>query len=123
MTRTSISVLNVEQLVERFVSKSMAQDEAINDDQNSIYNHLFDEMELVRSELKQRNGDQRHLLLPFLLHPNAQERLKSAITLLAVDRAAALSALQTISDNNEYPQAGNARFMLDALADGSYLPS
>jgi Domain of unknown function (DUF2019) len=123
MNRNEIPNLNVEQLVAKFKSIALAQDEAINDDQNTKYNQLFDEMELVRSELKQRNGDQRHLLLPLLLHPNAQVRLKSAVTLLAVDRAAAFSALQTISDNNEYPQAGNARFMLDALADGSYLPS
>jgi hypothetical protein len=123
MTRKKYSELSAEQLVQQFTAIAMAQDEAMLDDRNSKYNRLFDEMELVRSELMQRDGDQRSLLLPLLMHPNAQVRLKSAITLLAVDRGAALSALQKISDNNEYPQAANARGMLRAVAEGRYQPS
>lgn len=123
MTRQTISELNVERLVERFTAIALAQDEAISYDENSKYNMLFREMQLVKEELKQRDGDQRRLLLPLLMHANAQVRLKSAIATLAVDRIAAIGSLQSISDNNEYPQAADARFMLDALADGSYQPS
>jgi Domain of unknown function (DUF2019) len=123
MTRKKYSELSAKQLVEQFKAIALAQDEAMLDERNSVFNRLFDEMELVRAELLRRDGDQRSLLMPLLMHPNAQVRLKSAITLLAVDRGAALTALQTISDNNEYPQAANARGMLRAIAEGRYLPT
>lgn len=122
MTRSTLSDLNAEQLVERFASIALAQSAAINRDDNSVYNQLFDEMELVKSQLMQREGDQRLLLLPLLLHSNAQVRLKSAIATLALDRAAALHALQMISDSNEYPQAADARGMLRAVSEGRYSP-
>jgi Domain of unknown function (DUF2019) len=121
MTRTAISDLSAEQLVDRFTSIALAQDEAINNDENSKYNRLFGEMHNLKEELKRR--DQRRLLLPLLLHGNAQVRLKSAIALLAVDREASLNALQTISDRNEYPQAADARGMIEAVAEGRYLPT
>ena len=123
MNRPIISRLNEHELVQRFTSIALAQDEALNADNTTQYNKLFGDMELVKAELKGRHGDQSRLLLPLLLHPNAQVRLKSAIATLAMDREAALAALQKISDQNEYPQAAYARDMLSAVAEGRYQPT
>jgi len=49
--------------------------------------------------------------------------LKSAIATLALVPDAARSTLQTISDQNEYPQAAYARDMITALGDGRFIPS
>jgi Domain of unknown function (DUF2019) len=123
MMQKMIKTLSVTDLVKHFVIVALAQDQAIELDDNAKYNRLFDEMELVEAELKQRDGDKRHLLIPLLQHKNAQVRLKAAIALLAIDRVAAQRTLQTISDTNEYPQAADARGMLRAVAEGRYLPN
>ena len=54
------------------------------------------------------------------LKPN---RLRSAFATLALEPEAARRTLQTISDRDEYPQAADARGMMRALDDGSYVPS
>ena len=119
MTRKSLADMSTAELVDQFVSIALAQDKAISYDENSKYNSLYKKMDFVEAALKQREGDQRRLLLPFLQHPNAQVRLKAAIVTLAVDQSAALAALQKISDHNEYPQAADARGMMRAVAEGS----
>lgn len=120
MTRNDLVQLGAEELVDRFISIALSQDEANRTDDTSEYNSLFDDMELVELELKQRVGDQRRLLLPLLQHKNAQVRLKSALATLAIDQAAAIAALQKISDQNEYPEAADARGMMRSLAEGRY---
>ena len=84
MNRTSLQQLSVQELVEHFMSIALSQDEAILMDEHSKYNRLYDLMDDVRAELKSREGDQRTALQPLLLHPNAQVRLKSAISTLAL---------------------------------------
>jgi Domain of unknown function (DUF2019) len=123
MNQHSISIFSESDLVQSFISIAIQQDDALKDDNTALYNKLFKDMELVKTELKQRSSDKRSLLLPLLLHSNAQVRLKSAIATLAVDRTSALKALQRISDQSEYPQAAYARDMLGALAEGRYVPS
>jgi Domain of unknown function (DUF2019) len=123
MTRKNASEMTVEELVDRFISIALGQSSAINNDDNSKYNRLFDEMVLLQVELKQREGDRRRLLLPLLQHANAQVRLKAAFATLAVDRVAALAALQKISDQNEYPEAADARGIMESLAEGRYQPT
>jgi hypothetical protein len=115
--------MNVTQLVEHFTGIALAQDAASRRDEIRKYNRLYDEMEEVKSELKRREGDQRRALLPLLNHPNAQVRLKSAIALLAIAPEAARGALDIISARNEYPQAADARGMIRAVDEGSYVPS
>ena len=123
MTRSAPTNMSAKELVDRFLAIALAQDEALLNDEYAKYNRLYEEMDLVKVELKSRKGDQRRLLLPLLQHPNAQVRLKAGIATLAIDRAAALATLQRISDQNEYPQAANARGMIEAVAEGSYKPS
>ena len=123
MSCTKLANLTVDQLVERFVAIALDQHEAMRHDDNAKYNRLYGQMDDVKQELKSRAGDQRRALLALLDHPNAQVRLKSAITTLALAPEAARQALQVISDRQEYPQAADARGMMRAIDEGSFIPS
>lgn len=121
MTR-QMSELTTEELIDLFAAIALEQYDALLDDQYAKYKKLYAQMEALRDTLKNRPGDQRQALIPLLGHKNPQVRLKAAITLLAVAPDAATQTLQLISDRNEYPQAADARGMLKALEDGSYVP-
>lgn len=123
MTRISVPKMTEEQLIERFVFIATEQDQAMLYDDNRRYNQLYDKMKDVERELKQRPGDQRRVLLPLLEHENLQVKLRSALATLAVAPEASKAVLQWLSDRNRYPQAADAREMLDALGDGSYVPT
>jgi hypothetical protein len=123
MNRTMLQDMTVDQLVERFTAIALDQDKALRTGQHAKFNRLYDDLEAVPEELKNRTGDQRRALITLLAHPNAQVRLKSAIATLALVPNAARATLQTISDKNEYPQAAYARDMINALADGRFIPS
>jgi hypothetical protein len=115
--------MSVNELVERFTVIALDQDRALLGDEIAKYNRLFDQMEAVEAELKERAGDQRRGLLPLYEHANAQVRLKAAMATLAVDPKAARDVLQRISDNQEYPEAAYARNMMRALDEGTYKPN
>jgi hypothetical protein len=66
-----LAEMNVEQLIERLVSLLLLQDQALDNDDNSNYNKLFNQMMALEQELRARPGDQRRALLPHLRHPNA----------------------------------------------------
>lgn len=110
--------LDVAQLVERFTSIALEQYKAELYGEIAKYNRLYDELVVVREELKTRPGDQRRALISLYLHSNPQVRLKAALYSLAVAPAAARQVLQDISDRNEYPQAAYARQTLEALDRG-----
>lgn len=123
MKQQELSSMSVSQLVDAFVSMALAQDEAELADELATYNRIYDEMETVRHELKSREGDARRALLPLLAHRNAQVRLKAAISTLALEPEAARETLQKLADSNEFPQAARASGMLEAIAEGRYVPS
>ncbi len=118
-----LETLDVDALVKHFVSIAIEQDEAIFKDDNRTYNRLYNEMEAVEAELKQRDGDQRRALLPLLRHWHPQVRLKAAIAVLAIEPEVGRQTLQKISDADQYPQAADARSMMNALDEGRYVPS
>jgi hypothetical protein len=120
--RYDLAGLSVKQLVDHFIEVCLAQDRAFLVDEVDHYNRLYDEMEAIREELKRRDGDQRRALVQLFQHPNAQVRLKSAISALVVDPDTARRTLQIISDRDEYPQAGDARGMMRALDEGRFIP-
>jgi len=123
MKSKDLGAMSIEELVMRFEAIALEQDDAISNDENGKYNRLFREMDTLKQELKRRDGDQRRALLPLLKHRNMQVRLKAAIATLAVDAAAARQSLQQISDSNIYPEAADARGMMTAIDDGTYVPS
>lgn len=118
-----VTTLSQEQLVARFLVIALEQDQALLFDEYGRYNRLYDKMEAVEAELRNRDGDQRTLLLSLYEHDNAQVRLKAALATLALAPDASRAVLQEISDSNRYPEAASAREMMGALDDGSYVPS
>lgn len=122
MKRIPLSKMTEEQLIERFAVIALEQEQAMLHDDNGRYNRLYDKMKDVERELKQRPGDQRRVLLPLFEHENLQVKLRAALATLAVAPKASKSVLQWLSDRNRYPQAADAREILAAVNDGSYVP-
>ena len=114
--------LAVADLVERFLSTTLAQYEADLRMENSKYNRLYRHMNEIRDELKRREGDQRRALLPFINHPNAQVRLMAASSLLTIVPDRAKKALETVRESGIVPQSVNAALLLRGLEDGSFVP-
>lgn len=114
--------MSLDQLVARFRLIALEQSEALDADDNSKYNRLFDKMQAVKRELKQRSGDQSRVLMPLLTDKNPQVRLSAAISLLKLELATARAVLQDIVQRQDYPQAVDAGSMLDALETGRYVP-
>jgi hypothetical protein len=123
MKHGQLQELSVEELVERFARNAVEQDNAMLDDDNKKFNRLYSELDLIERALKLRDGDARQKLVPLLKHGNGQVRLRAAIALLALEPEAARATLQSLSDANVYPQAADARGMIRALDEGSYVPS
>jgi hypothetical protein len=115
--------LTVDELVERFISITLQQSEALLMDELATFNRLFRDMEAVKEELKSRPGDQRRALLRLYDHPNAQVRLKAAKATLAVAPMAARRLLEAIAASLEYPQAGEAGMSLYNLDTGVFKPT
>jgi hypothetical protein len=121
--RNKLKSATAEELVQYFVAIAVVQDKAVRRGEIAKYNRLYGEMDAVGQELKQRPGDQRRALIPLYEHPNAQVRLKAAIATLTLAPDAARQTLQIISDREEYPQAADARGMMRAVDDGTFVPS
>lgn len=123
MSPTKLQAMSVDQLVQRFISIALAQDDALLRDEYAKFNQLFGQMENIEDELKARGGDQRRTLLRLYDHENAQVRLKAALATLAVVPELARSALQALADSKEYPQAGDAGMALWNLDRGVFKPT
>lgn len=112
-----------EDLVARFEAITLAQYEADWHFQTTRYNRLYKEMDEIRNELKSRDGDHRRALIPLLASTNVQVKLKTAITVLAIAPDLAREALRNVRDFGQLPQAADASMMLDALDNGSFVPT
>jgi hypothetical protein len=123
MKRARLKDLTTEQLLERFVDVALLQDITSRRDDIAAYNRLYDQMDVIKEELRRRPGDQRRFLLPLYKHPNVQVRLKAAIATLALQPEAARRQLQEIADSRDYPQAGDAGMTLDSLDRGIFKPT
>lgn len=124
MTKSvDLAKMSVPQLVERFTALALGQFEAELYGEIAKYNRLYDQLEAIERELKNRTGDERTALISLLAHENPQVRLDAAQATLAVAPAAARQALQDISDRNEYPQAAYARGTLMSLQKGTRKPT
>ena len=123
MRPATLEELTTEQLVERFVEITLAQDEALLDDEISKFRRLFEQMRAVLEELKSRPGDQRTALVRLYEHPNVQVRLKAAKNTLAVAPDAARKVLESIKASQWYPQAGEAGMCLRNLESGFFKPT
>jgi hypothetical protein len=114
---------SVEQLVERFLALAVAQRDAVDKYQTTLYNRLYDRMKEVELELKSRGDDQRRALLPLLASRDVHVRLKAALAVLAIAPEPARKALRSVRDYGLLPQSMDATEMLNALDSGVYIPS
>jgi len=120
--RFPLDQLGVDQLVQHFLSLTLAQYEARFPSQTSKYNRLYHQMNEIRDELKRREGDQRRALLPLINHENAQVRLMAASSLLTIVPERAKRALESVRDSRIQPPSANAAGLLEGLERGSFVP-
>jgi Domain of unknown function (DUF2019) len=118
-----IDLMTVQELVELFIAIALEQDGAITTDDIAKFNRLFEQMEAVKLELKNRTGDQRRALLRLYQHPNTHVRLKAAKATLAVAPQAARRILQAIRESGEFIHAGDAGMTLRNLDQGIFKPT
>lgn len=123
MKRVSLERITVDELVQRFASLALEQDDALLDSTISKVNRLFRKLQDISAELKAREGDQRRALLKLYDHPNAQVRLKATKATLAVAPEAARRMLETIAESREFPQAGEAGMSIYNLDAGVFKPT
>jgi hypothetical protein len=118
--RSPLRGMTTEQLVDRFLTLALDQDEALLQDKTARFNRLYGLLQAVVVDLVAR--DQLPALLALLDHPNPQVRLKAATAVHGVAPAAARRALQRIVDADDYPQAPDAAGMLRPLDQGGHEP-
>jgi hypothetical protein len=123
MASAEIQAISVQELVGRFLSIGLAQYDAARNADTTKYNRLFASMQTVENELKRREGDQRHALLPLLDHPNVQVRMMAAHAMLAISPALARKAFESVRDSQIFPQAMDAGMSIRALDNGTYILS
>ena len=122
MKRVNLPDMSIDQLVERFAALALEQDRALLGENIKRVNQLYDALEDVEGELKQRDGDQRRALLRLYDHPNPQVRVKAVKATLAVEPSTARRMLQVIADSREYPQTAEAGSSIRYLKEGIYKP-
>ncbi len=123
MNWAELQEMTSEQLVGRFTTLALAQDQALLMDDIAEVNRLYRQLKKVESELKARDGDQRRTLLSLYDHPSAQVRVKAVKATLAVAATEARRQLQIIADSREYPQAAEAGMSIRNLDQGIYKPT
>jgi hypothetical protein len=110
-------------LVKYFREISLAQDEAEIDGAIARYNRLFAIRTAIAEELRRRPGDQRRQLMPLFDHPNLRVRLYAALETLVVAPAESRQILQQIHAWRLTPYCAEAASILNALDDGSFVPT
>jgi len=123
MKRLRLETMTVDALVEHFAEFGVLQHQAELLGDDAAFNRLYDKIDRVKTELKNRDGDQRTALLRLYDHPNMQVRLNAAKWTLAVAPEAAREALEAIAASHHYPQAGDAGMSLFAIDEGIFKPS
>ena len=122
MKRLKFEKLSVDELVERFAEIGIAQGQAELMGEIGKFNRLFDQMHAVDIELRARGLAARRALLRLFDHPNMQVRLQAAKWSLGVAPDAARQVIESISESNWFPQAGEAGMTLSNLDSGFFKP-
>ena len=123
MTNIKLGTLSVAELVEEFIALGIKQYKAVWDGDTKAYNPLFDRMQAIKTELKNRPGDQRRALKTLYDHPNIQVRLMAARSTLALAPIEARRVIEWIAASNWFPYAGDAGMCLYRLDSGAFVPS
>mgnify|MGYP003393700242 CR=1 FL=1 len=121
MKKDHFQGLSTRYLVDRFVALCVAQGKAAERSAIALYNRRFDVVQALLNELRSREGDHRHRLLPLLDHPDAQVRLTAAHATLTLSPAAR-ATLEALRKEPWLTQALDAGMALDSLDRGIYRP-
>ncbi len=122
-TRSStLDDLSEEQLVERFLTLSVEQDEAQQYDDLARYSRLFSRKSAVVDALKRREGDRRRILARFYDHANLKVRLNAAHATLALMPQEARKVFEIIAQSGRQPYRAYAAETLSNLDSGFYKP-
>ena len=122
MKPTELTNLNVSELVDRFAEIGLAQEKAIEQDDNAKYRKLYAQMEAIDQELRSRGREARLALMQLYDYPNMQVRLQVATYTLGVAPAAARNLIQAIADSQWPPQALDAGMRIVNLDNGVFKP-
>ncbi|RTL49760.1 MAG: DUF2019 domain-containing protein [Bradyrhizobiaceae bacterium] len=115
----SLSTLNVQQLIERFVELSLQEDRAVNAADISEINAVVSKIYEIGKELETRDGDQRLVLARLLQSQNLRVRFNAAKALFSLMPTEARRQIEAIAASKRYPIAGNAGTFL-FLRDESF---
>ena len=122
MRKINLTAMTVDELVEHFAKIGVAQDQALLYSEIGKFNQLYWQMKSVDTELRARGEGARRALLRLYNHPNMQVRLQAAKRTLAVAPQVARQAIESISQSNWFPQAGEAGMTLSNLDSGVFKP-
>lgn len=114
--------MSIDELIERFATLGVAQDDALLHDWHGKFNRLFDQMAAIGDELKRRGPEARLELQRLYSHQNLQVRLQAAKWTLGVAPVAARQVIQQIYDWKIPPQFFDAGMCLANLDDGRFKP-
>ncbi|MGA7385089.1 MAG: DUF2019 domain-containing protein [Methylocella sp.] len=123
MRQTNVKSMTIGQLVARFAEIGIAQDEALLYDEHKKFRRLYSQMDEVDKELRMRGPEARLALVQLFDHPNMQARLQAAKWSLGVAPVAARQVIESISESNWFPQAGEAGMTLSNLDSGIFKPN
>lgn len=113
MNKVKNAKLDTSVLVAKFSELALAQHDAVETFQTARYNRLYDRIELIKKELKARNGDERIALVPLLDAPNIQVRFMAAYAVLTIVPEQARKTLIGIRESGQLPQSADASYTLD----------
>jgi hypothetical protein len=118
MNARKLKDMTAQELVARFLAIALQQYEAVEMDNNSKFNRLFDQMIDVMAEFMVRPLEQRRALMALYQHPNPQVRYLAAVATKDFVPQDARRVCEIISERNEYPQAADARGLMQAIDEG-----
>jgi uncharacterized protein DUF2019 len=125
MSKANLQDMSASELIDSFAALAVEQDNAERQGKHgdiASITRLFWQMDALKNELKNRDGDQRRELLVLFDHPNMHVRLKAAKASLAVAPEAARRMLESIASSRRQPQAGDAGMCLWNLDRGVFVP-
>lgn len=120
MMRDKLKSLPTDDLVDTFLSLTLAQEATFDRYETGKYNRLFGRILNVCLELKDRN--ELAALTSLLGHESLHVRLTAAIYTLGVAPAEARRVLEALAAAEDYPSTADARGILWSLDEGRFKP-
>lgn len=118
MNRISLQDMTAAQLVARFLAIALQEYDALQGENHTRFNRLFDERIAVMAEFMLCPIEQRCAVMALYKHSNPQVRYAAASATRDFAPREARRVCEIISERNEYPQAANARLLIRALDEG-----